>query len=204
MMMHLSSFFWSSRNTLRQFRYVWEYWMSGSCNQWRMSCSSTVFSRRGVHSEQEILLEKIPMLLLWVTICTNGGIQSSWARQEDCIVRYWWGYDFASCLHNRECSCICNLLQILVEAAANGTPTSTFTFGITAPAVFDKLAVVSTCTYNKCKQVHVLAEWSVSGMHRESFDLSQESEREKLQRFLYFLGAWNFLSRWLFFFCSLC
>jgi hypothetical protein len=50
---------------------------------------------------------------------------------------------------------------------------------MTAPAVFDidKFAVVSTCTYNKCKQVHVLAEWSVSGMHRESFDLSQESER---------------------------
>ena len=72
-----------------------------------------------------------------------------------------------------------------LEAAANEEPTSTFTFGISAPAMFDKFSVASICTYNKCKQVYVLAECSVSGMHRESFDLSQKSEREKLRRFLF-------------------
>jgi hypothetical protein len=45
----------------------------------------------------------------------------------------------------------------------------------------------SICTYDKCKQVHVLAECNVTGMHRDSFDVSQESEQAKLQRFLYFL-----------------
>ena len=45
----------------------------------------------------------------------------------------------------------------------------------------------SMCTQNKCKQVHVLAEFDVSFIYQDSFDISQESEQAKIQRFLYFV-----------------
>ena len=45
---------------------------------------------------------------------------------------------------------------------------------------------LSMCTQNKCKQVHVLAEFDVSFIYEDSFDISQENEQMKLQRFLYF------------------
>ncbi|KAL3822922.1 hypothetical protein ACHAXA_010705 [Cyclostephanos tholiformis] len=63
-----------------------------------------------------------------------------------------------------------------------------FSFGaIHSTSPFGKVAHSSMCTKNKCKQVHVLAEFNVSFIYQDSFDVSQENEQMKLRRFLYFV-----------------
>jgi hypothetical protein len=65
-----------------------------------------------------------------------------------------------------------------------------FVFGsainLTSPSC-SKEVIPSVCTPNRCKQVHVLAEFNVSFIYRDSFDVSHESEQMKLRRFLYFI-----------------
>ena len=43
------------------------------------------------------------------------------------------------------------------------------------------------CTFKKCKTIHTLTECTVSGKYDTVFDLSQESERARLKRFMFFV-----------------
>ena len=46
-----------------------------------------------------------------------------------------------------------------------------------------------SCTYDKCKQVHVISTGTVSGTLHDSFDLSQASDRARLLRLNYYVNG---------------
>lgn len=46
-----------------------------------------------------------------------------------------------------------------------------------------------SCSFMKCKTVHVLTECTVPGKHDITFEVANESEQTRLQRFLYFLSG---------------
>jgi hypothetical protein len=48
-----------------------------------------------------------------------------------------------------------------------------------------RVYVFGSCTYDKCKQVHVISSGTVSGTLHNSFDLSQANDRARLLRLNY-------------------